>query len=96
MGYAYLLIGIAWLFSSGKRKAVSFKPNQLILHNRQDLFNKKIPYSELKSIENRFILFRITTKDGKEYDIDKDQLDEVEIKKFDENILNLNIEINAV
>ncbi len=95
IGYGYLLFGFAWLTQNGKRKAISFKNNQLILHNQEDLFNKKIPMDQIRSIENRYIIIRINLLNGKEHDIDKDSLKEGDVEKLDSIIEDLKLHQSA-
>ncbi|GEM_PF-6883041 len=85
-GYGYLLLGAAYFIpivrNEWKRKAITFTDNHLILHNQQDLFNKKISIEAIDHLEIRHILIRLKLKSGKEYDIDKDQLEEGEVERM--------------
>ena len=89
LAYGYLALGLVWFmpyFKNGKRRAITFFDDRIILHNQSDIFNKKILLNDIELIQNRHILIRIITKSGYEYDIQKDEFDGEELAKLEDFI----------
>ena len=94
IGIGYVLIGLAWfspLGKGGRRKALTFEEDLIIVHNGHGFFHKKIPLEELAHIENRYLLIHITTKKGKGYDLDNFEASELE--KLEEYLNQLEREL---
>lgn len=94
LGYAYVSVGLLWFviyFHNGKRRAITFLVDKLIVHNQADLFNRKILLNEIKSIELRPLIVRVTTKSDKTYDLQKDEFDSEELKRLEVYLSDLKL-----